>query len=55
MDYKGYTIVEVFRYTNGKSDFEVYPEGEPGYIFHSVKLSDVKEWIDERIELETIS
>lgn len=48
--YKGFLIKEVFKFTNGKSDFQVYPdEGrEQGTIYIETTLDLVKEDIDEK-------
>ncbi len=50
MIYNGWLIQEVFRYTNGKSDWQIYPDegNEPGYIVPSKTLEEVKQDIDER-------
>lgn len=50
MIYNGWLIQEVFRYTNGKSDWQIYPDegNEQGYIVPSKTLEEVKEEINER-------
>lgn len=50
--YRGYQIIEVFKYTfNGKSDFEVYHgDQEKGTLFHKKTLEEVRENIDLMIE-----
>lgn len=47
--YKGYLIKEVFRFSNGKSDFQVYPdEGrEEGIIYPETTLENIKAEIDQ--------
>lgn len=50
--YKDHLIMEVARYTNGVSDFQVYPDcgNEQGWIEPSTTLEKIKEWIDEVVE-----
>jgi hypothetical protein len=50
--YKGYLIKPVFHFTNGKSDFEVYPDegGEPGSLYPSTTLEKIFTEIDELTE-----
>lgn len=47
--YKGYLIKEVHRFSNGKSDFQVYPdEGrEEGRIYPETTLENIKAEIDQ--------
>lgn len=46
MAYRGFEIVEVWTYNNGKSDFEVY-DGEEGHLHHGTTLEKIKSEIDE--------
>lgn len=49
-EYKGWKIWEVFCYTNGKSDWQIYPpHGEFGLIRPSMTLEEIKHDIDELI------
>jgi len=50
--YKDHLIMEVVRYGNGVSDFQVYPDSgnEQGWIEASTTLEKIKEWIDEVVE-----
>lgn len=50
--YKDFLIKPVFHFTNGRSDFEVFPDqgGEPGFIYPSTTLEDIKKEIDEITE-----
>jgi hypothetical protein len=46
--YKGFKIKEVFKFTNSKSDFQVYPpHGEYGFIYPETTLEAIKSEIDE--------
>lgn len=49
LEYRGYMIDEDCRYTNGTSDWQVYPKDEQGYLFPRKTLEQVKEAIDEII------
>lgn len=51
MIYKGYEIEEVYKYTNGTSDFEIFKgEDEHGTGFSKTTLETVKQWIDGMTE-----
>lgn len=55
-EYRGYTITKVFGYTNEFADYEAQKgDDEKVRIYHYQKLDDVKSWIDETIEDETLS
>lgn len=48
--YRGFDIIEVFHYSNGTSDFEVYPENqETGWMEHGRTIEQVKIDIDDKI------
>jgi len=47
MEYRGYEIVEVFCYTNGKSDFEVYKGEFEGWFEIRTTIETIKKYIDE--------
>ena len=48
--YKGYRIVEVWRYSNGTSDWEVYRgDQEEGTREHKRTLDQVRNSIDENL------
>ena len=48
--YKGWTIQEVYRYDNGKSDWQYYPpNGDRGYIMHYCTFEMVCIEIDEKL------
>lgn len=50
-EYKGFEINEVYTYNDGKSDFEVFQkEEETGWLEHRVKLIDIKDDIDTKVE-----
>lgn len=50
--YKDFLIKPVYKYTNGKSDYEVFPDSgnEPGSLYHSTTLENIKIEIDEITE-----
>lgn len=50
--YKDFLIKPVYSYTNGKSDFEVFPDSgnEPGSLYPSTTLEAIKIEIDENTE-----
>lgn len=52
--YRGFLIKPVFHYTNGRTDFEVYPDSgkEQGSIFPDETIERIREFIDEKIEME---
>lgn len=52
--YKGFLITEVYAYTNGKSDFHIFPaEGsEEGMMRSKTTLEQIKSEIDEIDELK---
>ena len=50
-EYKGFTIVEVYKYTNGRSDFEIFQD-ENGMIRPNTTLEQIKNDIDQMDELE---
>lgn len=48
--YRGFEIHCVFKYTSGKSDFEVFPvDGEKGWMELYTTLDKIKISIDEKI------
>lgn len=48
-NYLAWEIHPVFNYTNGKSDWQIYPEdGEHGEIIPSMTLEELKSYIDEK-------
>jgi hypothetical protein len=51
MEYKGYKIEEVFTFTNGKSDFQLYEiDADYGVLRPSTTLATIKEEIDLKRE-----
>lgn len=50
--YKGFLIKPVYKYTNGKGDYEVFPDSgnEPGSLYPSTTLEAIKIEIDEITE-----
>jgi hypothetical protein len=49
--YRDYLIEPIFVYTNGKADFNVYPESgkECGWIEPSTTIERIKDSIDEKL------
>lgn len=49
--YKDHLIVQVFQFTSGKNDYEIFPENgnEQGWIAPNTTLENVKIDIDERV------
>ena len=51
-EYKGFMIVEIYCYGDGKSDWEFFHEDEDeGHMAPGMTLDQVKDWIDDLIEL----
>lgn len=48
--YRGFEIHCVFKYTSGKSDFEVFPvDGEKGWMEPSTTIENIKISLDEKL------
>lgn len=50
--YRGFLIKKVFTFTNGRADYEIFPDSgnEEGVIFPYATLEEAKKFIDEKIE-----
>lgn len=53
--YRNHLLVPVFNYTNGKSDWQIYPkDADYGWMERTRTLSEVKEQIDELTQPVTL-